>query len=530
MGNPTLKKKSISKILQLIEQHNLIDIWRIRNPILKRYTFRKNHFSGFIQRRLDYIFVSNNIQENIKDTNILPSFCSDNSPLFVNYQTSNDFHLGKHFWKLNSSLTKDEEYVKQMKEHIQNVKHQFDPIFKEKPQAQWEFVKYEIRKFSMVFSERKSKEKRENLARLEGKLKELEQNLNCDKNLEQYRIYKNELNDIYNDISSGIKIRSKCDWYEFGEKSNKFFLNLEANRAKQSVVRKVISNEQEITNISKINDHILQFYQYLFKEKQSTSENRFNSLLNDLNIPSLTSEEMLSREGNLTEQEIYKLLTSFKNNKLPCNNGLTKEFYCCFWNDIKHIFMKSLYESKKLKQLCVSQRQAIINLLEKPNKGKRYVANWRPISLLNFDLKIISKSLATRLKNVLQKLIDARQTAHVNERFIGESGRLIDDVLKVSAKQKLSGYLLTVDFEKAFDSLNHNFVIAVLKKYGFGDDFIGWVLILFNSQESCVINGGDSTKYFSLERGARQGDPISAYLFVLALEIFFISIKTNNDI
>ena len=101
------KKKSISKVLQLIEQHNLIDIWRIRNPILKRYTFRKNHFSGFIQRRLDYIFVSNSIQENIKDTNISPLFCSDNSTLFVSYQTSNNFPLGKHFWKFNSSLTKD---------------------------------------------------------------------------------------------------------------------------------------------------------------------------------------------------------------------------------------------------------------------------------------------------------------------------------------------------------------------------------------------------------------------------------------
>ena len=129
-----------------------------------------------------------------------------------------------------------------------------------------------------------------------------------------------------------------------------------------------------------------------------------------------------------------------------------------------------------------------------------------------------------------QKLIDARQTAYVNERFIGESGRLIDDVLKVCDMQKLNGYLLTVDFEKAFDSLNHKFLIAVLKKYGFSDDFIDWILILFNSQESCVINGGHSTKHFPLERGARQGDPILAYLFVLALEIFFNLIKTNNDI
>ena len=85
--------------------------------------------------------------------------------------------------------------------------------------------------------------------------------------------------------------------------------------------------------------------------------------------------------------------------------GSQKKFCCCFWDDIKDIFMKSLCESKKLKKLCVSQGQAIIKLLEKPNKDKRYVANWRPISLLNFDLKIISKSLATRLKNILGKLI-----------------------------------------------------------------------------------------------------------------------------
>ena len=118
----------------------------------------------------------------------------------------------------------------------------------------------------------------------------------------------------------------------------------------------------------------------------------------------------------------------------------------------------------------------------------------------------------------------------MNERFIGKSSRLIDDVLKVCDMQKLSGYLLTVNFQKAFDSLNHNLLIAVLKKYGFGDDFIEWILILFNSQKSCVTNGGHSTKYFPLERGARQGDPISVYLFALALEIFFILIKTNNDI
>ena len=86
-------------------------------------------------------------------------------------------------------------------------------------------------------------------------------------------------------------------------------------------------------------------------------------------------------------------MISFENNKSPGNDGLTKEFYHTFWDDIKDTFMKSLKESKKLKYFYTSQGQAI-KLLEKPNKDNRYISNWRPISLLNFDLKMISKSLA----------------------------------------------------------------------------------------------------------------------------------------
>ena len=100
-------------------------------------------------------------------------------------------------------------------------------------------------------------------------------------------------------------------------------------------------------------------------------------------------QRKFKREGNL------QLLINFENNKSPGNDGLTKAFYCTFWDDIKGTFMKSLKESKQLKHLGASQRQAAIKLLEKPNKDQRYVSNWRPVSLLNFDLKMISKSLAT---------------------------------------------------------------------------------------------------------------------------------------
>ena len=128
-GCPTLKKKSISKILQLLEQNNLVDIWRIRNPSSKRFTFRKNHFSGFIQRRLDYVFISNNMQEYAQNIDILPSFCSDHSPILCTLQKSHEFDKGKSFWKFNSSLIKDDEFVNQLKEHIKFVKNTLTSIF-----------------------------------------------------------------------------------------------------------------------------------------------------------------------------------------------------------------------------------------------------------------------------------------------------------------------------------------------------------------------------------------------------------------
>ena len=89
---------------------------------------------------------------------------------------------------------------------------------------------------------------------------------------------------------------------------------------------------------------------------------------------------------------------------------------------------------------------------------------------------------------------------------------------------------MTVDIEKAFDSINHSFLMCVLKRIGFGNEFRKWIQILLKNSESCVFDGGKTTSYFKLERGTRQGDPISAYLFIIALEVVFSLIKANPNI
>ena len=188
--------------------------------------------------------------------------------------------------------------------------------------------------------------------------------------------------------------------------------------------------------------------------------------------------------------------------KSPWHDGLTKEFYEHFWDDLKFYFINSLKQSKIVDNLSISQRQAVIKLIVKKDRAKRFVKNWRPISLLNVDTKILSKSLAEKMKNVLPELISSNQTAYVKNRCISESGRLISDVIEMYDILDISGYLVTMDIEKAFDSLDHDFLLFVLKKIGFGENFIHWIKVLLNKQQSSVINAGFTTQYFNLEKGA----------------------------
>ena len=126
----------------------------------------------------------------------------------------------------------------------------------------------------------------------------------------------------------------------------------------------------------------------------------------------------------------------------------------------------------KQPSLSISQRQAIIKLIENKDRDKRYIKNWKPISLLNVDMKILSKALTKRLKEVLTCLISTQQTVYVQNRNIGESGRIIPDIIEIVNIGQMEGFLVTMDVGKAFDSLDQKFLISVLKYFGFGQNFI----------------------------------------------------------
>ena len=207
-----------------------------------------------------------------------------------------------------------------------------------------------------------------------------------------------------------------------------------------------------------------------------------------------------------------------------------KSFYVTFLDFISDDLINCYNACLEEDDLTVSQRQAIITLIEKPGKDNSMIKSWRPISLLNVDFKILSKILSRRVQILLPKLIGPEQNAFVENRNISDTLRLISDILWETNNQKIPGIMFGADFAAAFDSVDYTFIIEILRKFGFSETFIKWVRIFHTNIESCIFNNGHSTDYFQLHCGTKQGDPLAPYLFILVIEILACLVNENQNI
>jgi len=214
-------------------------------------------------------------------------------------------------------------------------------------------------------------------------------------------------------------------------------------------------------------------------------------------------------EGALTEKECLEARKDMGTEKTPATDGLPAEFYKVFWNDISAMLIRALNYAYETGQLSVTQRRGIIKLIPKKDAEPFFVKNWRPLTLLNCDYKIVAKSIANRLKFSLPNLINYDQTGFTKGRFIGENIRLIDSVICYAKEKNIPGLLLFFDFEKAFDTIEWSFIRKTFQHFGFGSSILKLLNLFYCRPESCVLNNSWASNFFEIQIGVRRGCPLS---------------------
>ena len=295
-------------------------------------------------------------------------------------------------------------------------------------------------------------------------------------------------------------------------KNTKYFRNLEKRQFKQGTISQIKINDHAfVTSDKEILTKCMSFYKNLYSSKSMMYVQNDTTFFPEREDESIIQEQdLIVCKGALTEKECLEAPKDMGTEKTPGTDGLPAECYKVFWKDISAILIRALNYAYEIGQLSVTQRRRIIKLISKKDAEPFFIKNWRPLTLLNCDYKIAAKSIANRLKPSLPNLINYDQTGFIKGRFIGENIRLIDSIICYAKEKNIPGLLLLLDFEKAFDTIEWSFISKTFQQFGFGSSMLKWLNLFYCRPESCALNNGWASNFFEIQRGVRQGCPLSS--------------------
>lgn len=224
-------------------------------------------------------------------------------------------------------------------------------------------------------------------------------------------------------------------------------------------------------------------------------------------------------------EEIQKLLFKLNPNKAPGPDGLTSDFYKSSWSFLGVEVLSSITHFFQYSFMPVSTNSTILALVPK-RPGASVISDFRPISCLNTLYKVIARLLVRRIKPILPELIVLNQTAFVKGRLIVENtvlaGELVNGYHRKTGPKRIT---IKVDIAKAFDTLSWEFLFGCLDGLQLPSVLITWLRACVCTPNFTIGYNGRVHGYFKGKRGLRQGDPLSPYLFVIAMNMLSLMLN-----
>lgn len=294
------------------------------------------------------------------------------------------------------------------------------------------------------------------------------------------------------------------------------------------LIPRIKSTSGEVTSDPiEINKIFCSFYSNLYSSQCPADVWDGDNPLDGIAFPKMDGD--LSRElGNpISVREVQEAIMSLQNGKTPGPDGFTVEFFKLFSATIAPALQTMYNESFAEGRLPPTLSEASISLLLKCDKDPLLCGSYRPISLLNVDLKILSKILAQRLQQVLSNIISTDQTGFMLGRHSFHNTRRLLNIISVPSSSTPE-VIISLDAEKAFDRVEWTFLFFVLQKFGFPPEFISWIRLLYTNPRASVHTNGLQSAPFPLFRGTRQGCPLSPLLFAIAIEPLAIWLRQEG--
>jgi hypothetical protein len=493
--NRTKIEETLSTLIQ--ENNKVIEVADAYRKCFPRegYTWKR----GDCYSRLDHIFVSKPMLRRIINARTDWAFeKSDHAALLIDILSEDEPIRGPGLPRINIKILEDQSVTKQIEKELEEMMRQASNDWN--PHTKLEFFKMTIRS---VFANKVMEIKKianEDIKNLEEEINQIEELkisitqskadglvdnfANSDKVDNAITILKNKLQKMRLKLSESIKFISTANWFEYGEKSNKFFLNLNKFKQKQKLISTITNDGITKSGQNEVSKCIFDFYKELYSAKPT--ENDENDAEFYANCPKISEADSKYMEDKLTITDLQKALLTCKDSS-PGPDGIPYIIYKKFWKISSQIILDAWEYSLETNKLAPSHSESAITLLPKEGKDKTEIKNWRPITLSNCDSKIITKALSNKISKTLDSIIDPAQTAYVPGRSVSDNLRTNFFMKNYCRNNKIDSVLISLDAKKAFDSVDHVYIEKTLKAYGYGDNFINTFRLLYSDISARVL-------------------------------------------